>query len=58
MRKKGKVKPDWNKFQQWEKRYEIDRLRKLEPIEKIKILDDLYKTVLKIRQSLKKMDSQ
>lgn len=48
MRKK---QPDWDKFHQWERKYELERLRKLAPIEKIMILDDLYKIFLKIRQA-------
>jgi hypothetical protein len=55
MKTKG-IKPDWNKFQEWEKKYTIENLKKLTPTEKIKILEDLYKTVLKVRESLKKMD--
>lgn len=57
MSETGEGKPDWDKFHQWEKEYEIARLRKLSPAEKVKILDDFYITVLKIRQSVDKMGS-
>jgi len=57
MRTKG-IRPDWSKFQEWERKYTIENLKKLTPTEKIKILEDLYKTVLKVRESLKKMDSK
>lgn len=58
MKRKGKLGPDWDKFHRWEEKYEIAKLRKLEPMERVRILDDLYRSVLKIRHSLKKMDSQ
>ena len=36
MKKKKKLKPDWDKFHQWEKEYEVKRLRNLSPKDKIK----------------------
>ncbi|MFH1537970.1 MAG: hypothetical protein ABIH66_03365 [bacterium] len=45
-----KTKPDWEKFKKWEKEYEISVYRSLEPIEKLRILEDLYRTHLKIKQ--------
>jgi len=55
MRTKG-IRADWNKFEEWERKYTIKNLKKLTPTEKIKILEDLYKTALKVRESLRKMD--
>ncbi len=57
MRIKG-IKPDWNKFHEWERKYTIKNLKKLTPTEKVKIVEDFYITALKVRESLKKMDSQ
>jgi hypothetical protein len=47
---KRKVGPNWNKFHQWERQYEIPRLRKLTPIERIKVYEELYQTAMRIRQ--------
>ena len=57
MRTKG-MKPDWNKFHEWERRYTREHLKKLTPTEKVKIVEDLYTTALKVRESLKNMGSQ
>ena len=58
MTKENHAVPDWDRFHRWERKYEIEKLRKMDPVEKIKILDDLYITVLKIKQSLNKTDKK
>jgi len=58
MTKENHEGPDWDRFHRWEKKYEIEKLRKMDPVEKIKILDDLYITVSKIKQSLNKIDKK
>jgi hypothetical protein len=50
------VKPDWVKFHEWERRYTREKLKKLTPTERIKIVEDLYITALKVRESLKKLN--
>lgn len=40
--------PDWQKFHDWELKYEIKRFKSLTPRERIRIHDDLYKTALRI----------
>jgi len=52
------VKPDWTKFHEWERRYTREKLKKLTPTERIKIVEDLYITALKVHESLKKLNSQ
>jgi hypothetical protein len=52
-----RTKPDWTTFHDWEKRYTREKLKKLTPTERVKIVEDLYTTALKLRESLKKMDS-
>lgn len=42
----------WNKFHKWEKEYEIKRYRELTPLEKIKIFEDMYLFVVKIKNSI------
>jgi ribosomal protein L36 len=52
------MKPDWAKFHAWERRYTSEKLKKLTPVERVKIVEDLYITALKVRESLKKLNSQ
>jgi len=52
------IKPDWAKFHAWERRYTREKLKKLTPVERVKIVEDLYTTALKVRESLKKMNSR
>lgn len=52
------VKPDWTKFHEWERRYTREKLKKLTPTERIKIVEDLYTTALKIRECSKKLKKE
>ena len=53
--KTKRTKPDWTKFHDWERGYTREKLKKLTPTEKVKIVEDFYTTVLKVRESLKRM---
>ncbi len=44
----------WAKFHKWEKEYENEKLRRLTPTERLRILDDLYLFTQKIREEIKK----
>jgi len=50
-----RTKPDWAKFHDWERRYTREKLKKLTPTERVKIVEDFYTTVLKVRESLERM---
>jgi hypothetical protein len=54
----NRIKPDWSKFREWKKKYTRDRLKQLTPTERVKIVEDLYITALKVRESLRKLNSQ
>ncbi|MCH7760893.1 hypothetical protein IIA15_05750 [candidate division TA06 bacterium] len=38
----------WKKFHRWEEEYDVIRLRKLTPVEKIKLGEELYQTVVRV----------
>lgn len=42
----------WKRFHSWESRYERDQLTKLTPLEKIRLYEDLYQTLLKLRPEM------
>lgn len=44
----------WQEFHEWEREYEIKKLRSMSPAEKIKIYEDMYKFVLEIEKNKKK----
>ncbi len=52
------VKPDWVKFHEWERRYTREKLKKLTPTERIKIVENLYITALKVREYSKKLKKE
>lgn len=39
----------WKRFHSWESHYERERVRKLSPVERIRLYEDLYQTVLRVR---------
>lgn len=49
-KKKNSTLTRWEKFHKWERDYEIERLRKLSPLDRIKILEDMYEYVLKLKK--------
>jgi len=55
---KFKTETNWQKFHKWETEYEIKRLRKLTPLDRIKILEDMYRYVLKIKRSKQLINSK
>lgn len=44
----------WQKFHEWEREYEIKKLRSMSPVEKIQIYEDMYKYVLEIEKNKKR----
>ncbi|OQX21742.1 MAG: hypothetical protein BWK75_02500 [Candidatus Altiarchaeales archaeon A3] len=46
------IQSRWNKFHTWEKEYDAKRLNELTPVEKIRILEDLYLFVSKVKNSV------
>jgi len=45
------IQSRWNKFHTWEKEYDAKRLKEITPVEKIKIVEDLYLFVTKVKNS-------
>ena len=48
--RKQQKKPDWEKYHKWERDHDTERLKKMTPVEKIRILEDLYRTALKLKR--------